>query len=301
MNHGKVLLVGDNPFQGVSHFSQERAVLRENAITDPNYAARLVLVSLENGADGFMFTLNKTTLSILKAVDTNRKTEQLQIYAMLPDVNEFVRTVAFSGGVLGLGKNLAKDIVLSRNWRAVLSSVRGVVTASPSYLLRSYLHYELGRLYSVLTKKQTTVVSLMFHETVCDMALALDMKWFVQELVNFCKSSKLKPGLETRNLPYLVRKLKEWQIDTDGIVIASPFNRLGFQMCPSREESEKALSQIPEAEVIAFSVLAAGYLKIQEALDYVTNIPQLRGVAIGISKEKHARELKTVKEALEAK
>ena len=48
-------LVGDNPFHGVSHLSQERATARGTEITNPTYAADLVRISLENGADGFMF------------------------------------------------------------------------------------------------------------------------------------------------------------------------------------------------------------------------------------------------------
>jgi hypothetical protein len=100
----------------------------------------------------------------------------------------------------------------------------------------------------------------------------------------------LKPGFETRNLMYLVKRFQKWQIDTDGLVIEAPFNAVGFQMCPSRADCEEALRYASRAEVIAFTVLAGGYLKLPEALEYISTLKGLSGVAIGVSSESQARE-----------
>jgi hypothetical protein len=61
-------------------------------------------------------------------------------------------------------------------------------------------------------------------------------------------------------------------------------------MAPCREECEEALKSLYEPILIAISVLAAGYLTPSEAIDYVAALPNVKGVAIGISKESHARE-----------
>ncbi len=74
-----------------------------------------------------------------------------------------------------------------------------------------------------------------------------------------------------------------------GAVIAAPFNAEGFQMCPSRAACEAALEELPDTDVIAFSILAAGHLGYTEAIDYVATLPRLRGVAVGVSKPEHAR------------
>jgi hypothetical protein len=74
------------------------------------------------------------------------------------------------------------------------------------------------------------------------------------------------------------------------VVIAAPFNKVGFQMDPSKAECEKALASIDEANVIAISILAAGYIKPAEAADYIQSLPNILGVAAGVSKERHARE-----------
>jgi len=61
-------------------------------------------------------------------------------------------------------------------------------------------------------------------------------------------------------------------------------------MVPSKIECEKALADIPEPVVLAISILAAGYLSPSEAISYVATLPNVKGVAVGVSKEKHARE-----------
>ena len=56
-------------------------------------------------------------------------------------------------------------------------------------------------------------------------------------------------------------------------------------MCPSQGECEEALERASEAEVIAMSVLAAGYLKPVDAIGYLANLDGLSGLVIGVSKE----------------
>ncbi|MCD6431683.1 hypothetical protein J7L33_03140, partial [Candidatus Bathyarchaeota archaeon] len=57
-----------------------------------------------------------------------------------------------------------------------------------------------------------------------------------------------------------------------------------------REGCERALAELSKPNVLAISILAAGYLKPKEAIDYIAQLPNIKGVAVGVSKEKHARE-----------
>ncbi len=289
MNSKKLLLVGDNPFHGISHLSQERATSRGNDLTHPSYAADLVRKSLENGADGFMFTVSETTLSILRIISQGEGRNRPQLYAIVPYAYEFVRLAVLAGGVPGLAMKLAQQIAFSGNWKAIVNGLRGVIGTDPASLLRSYILYEASRLKSSAGKK-ATLASILLHEVVTDMALALNIDWLFRTHIEFMLDCRIKPGFETRNFAYLVKKFEEWGIDFRKVVIAAPFNPLGFQMCPSRDECEEALTRTPEAEVIAFSILAAGYLKLPEAIEYIANLPNLSGLAVGVSKEHHARE-----------
>ena len=134
------------------------------------------------------------------------------------------------------------------------------------------------------------IESVMLHEVVTDMALALGSDWLIKSFIDFLLELKIKPGFETRNFAYLVYKFKEWDIDFSRIVIAAPFNKVGFQMNPSKKECEKALAEVRESNTIAISILAAGYLRLLEAAEYIQTLSNLKGVAVGVSKEHHACE-----------
>jgi hypothetical protein len=134
------------------------------------------------------------------------------------------------------------------------------------------------------------LASLLLHEVVTDMALALNMEWLFRAHIDLMVSRGIKPGFQTHNFVSLVDKLEEWGIDASGLTIAAQFNSLGFWMCPSREDCEEALKRIPEAEVIAYGILASGYLKVPEVIEYIKSLPELSGIAVGVSKEHHAKD-----------
>jgi len=286
---GKMLLVGDNPFHNISHLSQERARVRGDAATYPQYAANLIIISLENGANGFMFSVSETTLSILRVLREKRQVERLSLYAIVPYAYEYVRLANQVGGITGIGKKFAKEIFFSRNIKAVGMGLKGVMGADPISLMRTYLTYEILRIKSS-AGKQANLHSIMLHQLITDMALALDLEFLFKSYVDFMLEIGVAPGFNTGNFVYLVEKFREWNIDMGQIRISAPFNKVGFQMTPSREECEMALARLPQPIVIAISILAAGYLSPLDAVNYIADLPNIKGVSVGVSKEKQAQE-----------
>jgi len=284
----KLILVGDNPFHGVSHISRERALQRASNIGNASFAAELVMTSIKNGATGFTFTVSNTTLAILDQIGSE-KIENIGYYPLVPNVAELVRMAGSTGGIPGLAKEMAKRVISGMHVRVPLNLVKGIILNDPGSLFKSYITYEYLRLERVMRKGDGGCLrSILLHEIVTDMALALDMEWLFRAHIALMNELGPKPGFETRNLPYLVRQFRKWQIDPGGMVIEAPFNAAGFQMCPSKEDCEKALEYVQKAEVIAFSILAAGYLKLPEAFTYVSTLKGLSGIALGVSNEKQA-------------
>ncbi|MBN2604090.1 MAG: hypothetical protein JXA91_08170 [Candidatus Thermoplasmatota archaeon] len=235
-----------------------------------------------------MFSVSETTLATLKMMAEKLGDKPIELYAIVPYAYEYVR-LATQLGVVGLVKKLGKKIVLLGNSGAIFNGLKGILRVDPECLMKTYLLYELSRIKSS-AGKQMNIASLMLHEVVTDMLLSMNADWLVKSYINFLSKRKIKPGFETRNFEYLVNKFKEWNIDFSKIVIAAPFNKVGFQMVPSKEKCEKTLAEIPESTIIAFSILAAGYLKLDEAVDYMKTLPNLKGVAVGVSKEHQSRE-----------
>jgi len=284
----KILLVGDNPFHGISHLSQEQARVRGKAMIYPEYAANLVVTSLENEANGFMFSVSETTLSILQILHEREGDKRPGLYALVPYAFEYVR-LATQLGTSGLAKKFAKQIMVSGNVRAIAMGLKGVIRMDPVTLLKTYLIYEISRIKSS-AGKQANLESLLLHEIITDMGLALNLDWLFKSYVDFMLKLGIKPGFDTRNFAYLVKKFNGWGINFHDVIIAAPFNKVGFQMDPSKRECETALATLDEPNVIAISILAAGYLKPLEAIEYIESLPNIKGVAVGVSKEQHARE-----------
>jgi hypothetical protein len=296
-----VFLVGDNPFHGISHLSQERSRLRGGAIAEDEYDANLVMTSMNSGAEGFMFSVSEKTLSILKIIRERKEIGRLKLYALVPYAYEYVRLATQVGGISGLGKKLAREIVVSGNLKAIAAGLKAVTMIDPASLMKAYLTYEISRIKSA-AGKQANLHSVLLHEIITDMGLALNLDWLFKLYLDFMLDLKIKPGFETRNFPYLVNKFKEWNIDFSEITIATPFNKVGFQMSPSRTECEKALASVSESSIITISILAAGYVKLPEAIDYIVSLPNIEGVAVGVSKEQHAREtFQLLREAMKHK
>ncbi len=61
-------------------------------------------------------------------------------------------------------------------------------------------------------------------------------------------------------------------------------------MSPSKDECERVLATLPTANVIAINILASGYFNPSEAAYYLKTLPNMNGVAVGISNESHALE-----------
>jgi hypothetical protein len=289
MSKQLTLIVGDNPFHGISHLSQEKARARPaETLRSTERAANLVKLSLQNGADGFMLSVDETTLSIIKNLSESYQSD-VRLYAIAPYAYEYVRKSTQTGGVAGLATSVAKEMIFSSNLKVVAANAGGLLRFDLSALIKTYVAYELSRIKSAIGRNMH-LESFMLQEMITDMMLALNMKKLCQSYISFLESKHVRPGFETRNFPYLVNRFSEWGIEFSKLTLTSSFNKIGFQMCPSQQECEEALEHAKEAEVIAMSVLAAGYLKPAEAISYVAGLDGISGLVIGVSKEQQAIE-----------
>jgi hypothetical protein len=166
---------------------------------------------------------------------------------------------------------------------------------NPSNLLSTYLTYEISRVKSSAGKSMN-LVSLILNEVMTDMSLGLNFDWLFQAYVKSLSRQDIIPGFNTRNFPFFIQKFKEWNIDTSTILIATPFNKAGFQMNPSKQECEKTLADLSSPIVLALSILAAGYLQPSAAIEYLTDLPNLKGIVAGVSTEQQARTTFTLLE-----
>lgn len=290
MNSEKpILLVGDNPFHGISHLSQLNVEKRGIEITHAKFASDIVKTAVENGANGFMFSVSETTLSILQMLPEKEMKDRLDLYALVPYAYEYVRIATHEGGLPGLAKRFAKEVLQSGNLKTIGVGLKGVLKSDPIDIMKAYLSYEMIRIRTS-AKNRGVLRSVLLHEVITDMAIALNFEGLVKDYIKFMNKQGIEPGFETRNFSYLAKRFKEWGIDFKGLVLAAPFNKIGFYMNPSKDDCEKALIDVSGSTVIMMSVLAAGYLNPKEAISYVRGLPNAKAIVVGVSNERQARE-----------
>ena len=207
----KVLLVGDNPFHGISHLSQKRSRTRGKTPTNPEYAAKLIELSVENGANGFMFSVSRKTLSILNILRKNNKNNNLKLYAIVPYAYEYVRLANMTGGVPGLAKKLMKEIIFSGNIRAIASGLNGVLRSDLNSLIKTYLLYEISRIKRSMGRK-AKLESVLLHQLITDLCLGLGLDHILKFYIKFMLKAGIAPGFNTGNFTLLVKKFREWNV-----------------------------------------------------------------------------------------
>ncbi len=173
-----ILLVGDNPFHGISHLSQQSVEKRGSDITHAKFASDIVKTSIENGANGFMFSVSETTLSILHMLPEKESNERLDLYALVPYAYEYVRLATHEGGLPGLAKRFAKEVLQSGNLKTVGVGLKGVLTSDPIDVMKAYLSYEIIRIKNS-SKNRGVLRSVLLHEVITDMAIALNLDGLV--------------------------------------------------------------------------------------------------------------------------
>jgi hypothetical protein len=217
------VLVGDNPFLGVSHYSGERARNRPGRPTDPALASNILVTALQNGANGFLFSVAETSLSVLGLASQRQDCPRCGLYAILPYSYEYVRLAVSRGGIPGLVKEVAQQLLASRNVPAVLVGAKGAIAADPSALCEAYVRYDANRVRAAMGPA-ATFEGVLLHEIVADMALGLGWDWLFRAFIQAGARAGVQPGFNTRNLPLLVAKLREWGIPTRDLIFAAPFN-----------------------------------------------------------------------------
>jgi hypothetical protein len=286
----RAILVGDNAFLGISHLSQERARSRGDETARAEGQLETLVTGLQHGANGFFFTVAEAPLSLIRMSASQRDCPSYGLYAIMPYAYEYIRLAVTLGGIPGLAKHVGIRLLKTRDWRAITRGGRGVVMNDPASLCAAYVRYEVGRVRDAMGRN-TRLEAVLLHQVVADLALGLNMEWLFRAFIDAAHGEGLRAGFNTGALPLLVEKFHKWNLPLDQIVLAAPFNAIGFQMSPSKAACEEALARTPEAEVIAYSILASGYLEPDAAVDYLKTLSNVDGVAVGASRPQQAAEI----------
>jgi hypothetical protein len=281
------LLIGDNPFNGVNHRSREKSRVKAGMLSEKEIA-KVIETALDNGAQGLVFSVTPKMLSVLKYMKVNRWNRELHLYPIVPDMLSLVNESAELGMAGLLSQFLDGLSVQSRFWFMVKGGF-AALSLSPMELVKIYLDVEIGRIYATMPQG-AEIKAIFLHEIVTDALVGLQAS---NILNGYCRHLQSKfgvvPGVVTRNFPRFVGFIKFSTVPLDSMMVMTPFNKVGFQMNPTRESCESSLSRLAKANVIAMSVLASGYLSLEEATKYLKQLPIKLSCVVGVSSEANAK------------
>ncbi len=267
------IILGTNPFEGVSYISRNQALhFLEHFSRKENITP--VLESAYNmGIRTITCTNNETFLSALDDFSTNKR--DISLIPLIPNAYEYARE-ASEKGVLGTVLNRIKRIDLYQKLRLgmrTLSKIKGIISKDVLTLLVELIDFEL------VSFKKLKITGVVLHGQITDLALSSNNKNIIDIYQNLIIDRYgVQPILATHNFGTLLPKLIEWDIN---IPIMAPFNKKGFMMRPSKETCEN-LIQKTDYYIIAKKVLAGGRISPEEAFSYLTN-KKIESIVIGLA------------------
>ena len=290
------LILGTNPILGTNHQSSEVG-RRQALFTNVERVTEVLDVALENGASALNFSPDSRLYNVLQRLKQDHYQHEFGIHLMLPDMERF-RKVIMAGGTIGVAKELYSGVGWGAKITAAAHSAHALMRSDYSELIESYLGLELSRLASVLPSG-ARVSSILAHEQLTDMVLALGGTRMLLEFIKRVRSRGIMPGFVTRNFPLFVDTFSG-TIDWKEVRVMTPFNPIGFQMTPTRTACENSISKVSSENLSAISLLAGGRVSLKEGLAYLRQMHSIRSIVVGTSSPAHAREtFRALKECLE--
>ena len=281
MGNIESVLLGDNPFFGVDHLSQERA--REKAATSQHFenALQVIKYCFDTGQKGMVVSTHPRLKELLGLIRTESDMiKQINFFPILPYVQGYVLKINEKGMVNTLTEILGQTSIQNKI-KIITKGGLGLLKKDFYQLFKLFIDIELLQL------QDTRIKAVFLHDVLADLALSLKMKHLFQIFQEHLRDHyKVEAGLVTKNFPRMSSALQEWNLEYPYIMTS--FNKVGFQMNPTRAECEESLKTF-KGSVIAMSVFAGGYLKPQEAYDYIASLPKVNTAVIGMSSVEHAK------------
>lgn len=280
MTMDKVIL-GDNQFFAVNHLSDERSRAQAIRFKEDKAIIDVLDTAIDCGIDTFMCTTHDRIYNICNYMRENpEKYKKFKFHPCMPYAHKYANAVT-ELGILGTLKAYIPGNILAVGSKAGIAYLRKDYPALMELLVDAEMKMFEG-LNTPVIFLQNVIVDLM-------MGLGMD-ELFVHYAKYIKKKYNAEPGFITMNMPRMVDLCERMGIENP--IICSSINKIGFRMSGSIEEYEEYLKSDKKFRPIAMQCLAAGALKPDEAMEYVTRFPKIESVLFGASSRAHIQQTK---------
>ena len=275
-------MLGDNPFFGVDHLSHERGRHRESRYQTFEGAVKVIETAHQYGMKEMVVGTRPRLPELIECIRKNSNiVDKIQFNPILPYAQDYILKVS-EKGLMGALKEILGGTGIQNKIKIFTKGGFGFLKKDLDELLQVLIDIELTKL------KDVKIKTVYLHPVITDLALALNLKGIFETINDHLHSSyKVNVGLSTKNFPWLVSKLEEWNMNVEDIMTS--FNKAGYLMNPSREKCEKTLASY-DGGVTAMNIFAGGYMGLDDTFKYIVSLPKIRKVVVGASTVEHARQ-----------
>lgn len=275
------VILGDNQFFAVNHLSDERSRAQAIRFKEDKAIIDVLDTAIDCGINTFMCTTHDRIYNICEYMRQNpEKYKDFKFHPCMPYAHKYANAVT-ELGILGTLKAYIPGNILAVTGKAGLAYMRKDYPALMELLVDAEMKMFKG-LNTPVIFLQNVIVDLM-------MGLGMD-EMFVHYANYIRKQYNAEPGFITMNMPRMVDLCERLGIENP--IICSSINKIGFRMSGSIEEYEEYLRSDKKFRPIAMQCLAAGALKPEEAMEYVTRFPKIESVLFGASSRAHIQQTK---------
>lgn len=279
------IVFGDNQFFGINHMSQEKAQQLAEKFYDIENIYKIYDIAIDAGINGIMLNSNDRAEEICNHFKDNpQKYGHLNWYPSLPYPHKYANLVGEKGIPMAINEILLKGNSAKNIFGMIAKGGSAVLTKDIVKLMHILIDIEM-KIFKGLNVKV-----IFLQNIITDLLLGYDFKLIFQEYSNYIKKKyNALPGLITQNMPLLVEKLKEWQIEE--VVICASFNKIGYLMSPDIDSYVKTANENDSSkyQLMAMSTLASGAIPPKEAYEFINN-QKIQSVVFGASSKGHIEE-----------
>ena len=272
------LLFGDNQFFGVNHMSEEKARAQQMQFQNNSAIIDVLDAAYEEGVKTFMCTTHERISEICDHVRANpAKYEGFQFYPCMPYAHKYNNAVTEHGMLGALNQFLPDDglfkTALKGGMAVAKKDVEGLATILIDMEMKMF--------------KDLSTPVIFLQNVVVDLLLGMG---FYEAFKIFHDHVRAKynaeAGFITMNMPMLLDALESVGIENP--IICSNINKIGFRMCGGFDKYVETMRD-RKVRAIAMSVFASGALKPDEAIEWVSKLPNLKSIVFGASSRRNIR------------
>ncbi|MDZ7343870.1 MAG: hypothetical protein ONA90_05090, partial [candidate division KSB1 bacterium] len=203
------------------------------------------------------------------------------VYLLIPYAAKYIRQ-ANEKGLMNIVKDALNGTTVQEKLGMFWRGGMGLLTKDIKKILTAMIDFEVAPFTSLNLR------AIFLHDVLTDLVLGWDMPNVLSLYATHVKEKyDAIPAFCTKNLPRLVKLLE--QAGVENPLIMASINKIGYQVNPSRQAFEACLRD-HQLRLLAMSTLAAGYLKPNDAYEYLFSLPRVESVVVGVSNKNHARE-----------